>query len=230
MAKDAMEIAEPIKQKISDMAGQAARVAELIHSEETFNVATVYVQQMNEECKLIDDKFEPIRKGQYDALQATYALIRELKDPFLKDAAYVADKQKRWRAAEIARREAEDRQKADEERKRLEDQKLNHAATVEKTNPKLAEAILNVPTVVPVIASEKLDTGDVTYRKRWVARVTDKISFIKMAAAKQEYLAAIKIDETELGRMATKLEGKIAMDGVDIIRDDIPSYGKRKSA
>ena len=189
----------------------------VIENEQDCKIAVAWKASAKKFVDEVEESEMGVAKKVFDkAHDGICKFMARFQKPVKEDVNMVDRSISNFYLAEERRRAEENRKRQEEERKKEEDRKIAAAMHLEKSSPKLAEAILNTPTHVAPLTVEPLKFEDASVGKVWDAVVVDKVAFLKMAAMRPEYLGAITINEKELGRMATKAEGKIVMEGVDL--------------
>jgi len=185
--------------------------------------------------KEVDDTFDPIIKKQYEAHREACSQKKRVEAPLTEAEAIVKrsliaydDMQERRRQAEearlreIARKEEEDRQVR--EAAELEAQASAHPDLAEAfVMRQEAEAIIDRPIETPVVQVAKATpkVEGLSFRDKWDAVVTDKLTLLRHVAQHPELLHLVDVNTTNLRKLAELQQERFALPGAQVKKDKI---------
>lgn len=191
--------------------------------QETYNQANEFGRRIKQSMKMIDLYCDPVIEAAHKAHKAACDQKKSLYAPFEAAKKIVDAKQIAWYRAEQARA-AEERRKAEEEaRRKAEEEQLAAAEMLQKEGmTQAAEAVLEMPTVVPKVAVvEPVKAGGESYREIWSAEVVDLMTLVKAVAAGLQPLAYLEANMSTLNKAAGMFKGTVQIPGVRIKSETI---------
>jgi hypothetical protein len=208
----------------------AAEVAPIVAAAESLVVtdqashgdALLFVQQVERAKRRVRDVFEEPKRAAHAAHKAITAAETNLLAPLDEARATVQRKVLAYQA-EAARIAAEEAlRKAEEERKRIEEQALIDAIAAEAEGEHAAaQAILETPVVAPYVqpAPAVAKVAGVATTTRWRAEVTDLHALVRHVAAHPELLHYLAPAQPALNSAARSLRTAFAVPGVRAIQE-----------
>lgn len=187
----------------------------VINNRATHENGLLILKGLKNAIKGVKERFAPVKKKAHDAHKSITAMEREVLEPFeaardgLSGKILTYEREEKRRAEEERRKvEAEQRRKLEEARKKAEEERLARAIEADDTgNKKLADAILEEPEPVPVVATVAAPAPQIARVKgvstvtRWKAEITDMKEFVEYVA-KTGAWHLIKVNQVELDKMA----------------------------
>lgn len=220
-----MDVVIDKKQEIETQALTLKAEAETFEvvDQETYNQANEFGRRIRQSMKTIDLYCDPVIEAAHKAHKAACDQKKALYAPFEAAKKIIDQKQITWYRAEQARAEEERRKAEEEARKKAEEEQLAAAEILQKEGmPQAAEAVLEMPTVVPkVTVAEPIRAGGESYREIWSAEVVDLAALVKAVAAGLAPHVYLEPNMVNLNKAATMFKGAVQIPGVRIKSETI---------
>jgi hypothetical protein len=194
-----------------------------IIDQESYNFANEIANKCVSKVKEIEAEHEPLIKSAHQMHKDAIAFRDKRMFAFKELRKQIDKKVTEWYRAEQARA-AEKRRKAEEEaRRQAEEEQLAAAEMLQNEGmTQAAEAVLEMPTVVPKVAVvEPVKAGGESYREVWSAEVLDVMALVKAVAAGLQPLAYLEPNTTNLNKAASMFKGTVQIPGVRIKSETI---------
>lgn len=195
----------PVEQKVSHFLTEAKAL--LVEDEDDYQYAAELLRQEKAVHRFVEDFYKPTK----DALNTAKAeLMKNIKahtGPLSEAEGIIKKKMGVWHEKQEKIRREERKKIEAELRKQEEERRLNEA--IETGD----DSILEEPVIVPVPKFEDTAKAEgISYRDLWHGEV------VNPALVPREYLMP---DEKKIDRMAKATEGKVAIPGVKIWKEQI---------
>jgi len=206
-----------------------ARASEIrVMSPDSRTAAMEFLRSVKAAQKRVTEFFSPIVEAAHTAWKQTTTSRASLLDPLdaaertVKRAITTYDAEEdRKRLEEQRRLQAQADEEARRERERLEKQAAK-VKTPEKKEALLEHAAAVVAPVVTIAAPER-QAGEAT-RTNWKAKLTDKTALLTAAASGHDLAASLLIyDESAANRLAKTLKGSITIPGIEWCQEHVLS-------
>lgn len=171
----------------------------------------------------LDEREKTITKPINDSLKAIRDLFRGPKDLLQKAEAalkrgILTYQQEEERKRQEAQREAERAAEAERQRLAKLAVKAEERGDTAKAEQFQERAAVVVP---PIVQSEKPKVAGIATRKDWKAEVTDLSALIKAVAEGKAPARLLKVDSTELSKMARAMQADLNLPGVRTWAEDV---------
>jgi hypothetical protein len=178
----------------------------------------------------IADVFDSHIKRAFDAHRALCAEKRDAEAPLAEAERIVKNGLVAWDRVQEQQREAERRRLEEEARREAEDRRLAEAAALAAAGAtEMADALLDEPVDVPVVAVAPLTpkVNGIAYRETWSAQITDLHALVKYIAANPSHLGLLIANQTALNAQARSLKGQLRIPGVKAVCTRDVAAGRR---
>lgn len=186
-----------------------AAAAMVVKDEPTYLSAVELGRECSRRAKLVEETWKEPREKAHGAWKSITEKIASFVNP-LKEAAKIVDgKAYQWKRIEDERARVEAEKLRQAERKRIEDERLRQAEELAKAGAKdVADAIMAAPIEVPFIEAQTVAKVEgVSYRENWQFEIVDA------AAIPRDYLCP---DLSKIGKVVKALKGTAAIPGVRV--------------
>ncbi len=220
-------IPEVLELKLPASADLAKRAADiraaadilLIIDDDSLKAAKVDMDKMKKESKDFDDFRKSITRPLDEKKKEVMALFNPVIDAYKETmtsyrsaVAQYLDEQEKIRALERAKAAAE----ANAEKKAIEQKAKAAESEEERQAIQDAAALVKSAPVAPVAKTKGLSSY-----KKWKAKVSDKVAFVRAAIDRPELLDLIEVDEGSLSRLINATGGTLELPGVEKWQDTI---------
>ena len=207
-----LELIEVQEQEVQQMKTDGAALVErarsfLITDVSTLKVADDVAAECDRRAKNGRAKLEKTRSSMYTAYQSVLDLIKEVAGPFEAARKIFNDKIYAFNQEEKRRREADAAKARQEERKRIEDERLKQAEKLSVAGrPDLADKVMAEKIVVAAPEPPKVEIAG-TVKENWKGKVVDE------ALIPREFMTP---DLVKLGKVTKAMKGATRIPGWEV--------------
>ena len=178
----------------------------------------------------VAEAFDPIVTKAHAAHKEAVSQRRTADEPLVEAERVLKQSIGIYTAERERQAREEARQREAELRRREEDDRVAEAAALEQAGEvEEATALIEQPVVVaPVIPRPAvLKMRGISQREVWRAEVTNLQALVQAAAADEQWLALLKVDQVVLNGLARSLKGALKIPGVTVRKDTVVAASGR---
>ncbi len=208
---------EQIRAEVRPILDAARAIA--VTDEATYGEAMVLGAECAKRAARVEDLFKPSKDAAHRAWKTITSTVASLVDPLNEAKKLCTTKATRWRQAEQARRQAEQRAAEDVARKAAEETRLRAAVTLEQSGaPALAAQVLEAPVVAAPVEKAAAIRSEVkeVYRENWQVEVTDFDALVQAVGRRNVDLDVLSPNMTVLKARAKALKANLVLPGVRV--------------
>lgn len=195
-----------------------------VDNQEDYDFAAGQLRKIKALSTSVEDQRKTISQPLRAAVEAVNAMFRPFTEQLTEAERIVKNKMLAWRRAEDAKREAQLRAQAEEQRLAREQAEKERQEALEAGDDEAvaqAEVKAEMAAMTPLVAPAPVQSAGTSVRKTWKGEITDLAEFLAEAIkpGREQLLACVDIRQGDLNAIVRLAKGKIEAPGLRVYED-----------